>query len=264
MNRSTGGATRPRLARCGVAAIAVVMLVAACGSDSSDVAAAAPTGAATTSASPIPTEPPPAAADFVLTEGAETVGYTAGATPDSDGGTGNTGNQSDDGDEPDMAEVAQCLGVDPIVFDDGTTIDEATGADFTYDFGDFPTVSSESHVAPTETIAAQADVVADPGFGSCFGGALADQLQAEGAKTGVSYEIVAIESVPPPPGSNGAVRMSFGISADGQSFGFVLEAVYLFRGQVGVFLTFLNQDNVTPPGDVALMVSQIDAKLDQQ
>nr|MDT0664518.1 hypothetical protein [Micromonospora sp. DSM 115978] len=95
----------------------------------------------------------------MLTEGPETVGYTAGEEPEQDGDPG--GNQSAD-DGPDLEAVAECLGVDPGVFGDRQNIEEWDGAEFTSDFAEYPTVSSESSVAPADVIAERAEVVASP------------------------------------------------------------------------------------------------------
>jgi hypothetical protein len=190
------------------------------------------------------------AADYVLTGGTETVGFT--------GATG-----TDDDDDPDSTvRIAECVGVtDYLVVD---PFDRAIGDTFTSDRDLMIQVDSKVKVVGAEQIARDTRIVTDPGFGACYQRELESQLASSPRDDGTTYEVVAVETPTPPRGATALVRVSMRISAGSGSYGFVFDAVYVYAGQVEVLLDYQNLDNAPPRAGEQAMVDQITAKLARQ
>ncbi|MBX6390415.1 MAG: hypothetical protein IRZ08_15715 [Frankia sp.] len=254
-----------RLGRAGCAGLAAVVLavgVAACDGKSGSGTGSGKTTIGKTrpdsdgpssgvggnpSASPTPSQL--RAADFVLTAGPATAGFT-----------GAPGSPSDDGDDSARIAAAECVGVDYVPAQE---TDRAAGDTFVSREDQLVQVSSEAKILPASDVAISAQIVTDPAFGDCFWQQLENTL-ASAADDRVEYEIVAVETPPAPDGATALIRVSLGITDDTGTYGFVLDTIYFYVGQVAVQLQYQNVGNI-PPADVEqAMVDQIAGKLAAQ
>nr|MDT0665010.1 hypothetical protein [Micromonospora sp. DSM 115978] len=131
--------------------MAAATLTAACGDGTSGLGTGASSATSRTT-TPILTTEPLRAADFVLTEGPETVGFVA--SPSSADGT-------DDANDVDLGAVASCLGLPADAFDTAAEpIDEADGDEFAAEVTDFPLALSFAQIYPARVVAADRAIFA--------------------------------------------------------------------------------------------------------
>lgn len=244
--------------RGGLALAAAALVVASCQSGGSGAAGIVP---AATSAPPgpsqasvvsrTPAEPTLRAEDYVLTEGAITAGFTASpADPQSNS------------DDLTMVQVAQCLGIPAEQFSD-ERLDTADGPDFTSDVDELVTMSSSAQIVTEEKVAADLEILNNPRFAECFGQTMQAEFDAD-TGGGATFEIVAAESLAPPAGASGLLRISVGMTAGGETVGLVLDKVFFFEGQVEVVVNYTNVDNTPPQVHLQRIADQISGKLQIQ
>ncbi|MCK9931821.1 hypothetical protein MXD62_32585 [Frankia sp. Mgl5] len=249
----------------GIVASALVFVVAGCqeGVIPVDPAASPPaaagagtTGPGTTGPAAQPTQATVAparilhAGDYVLTAGEETAGFesSGGADEDSDSSAI-------------RAQVAACVGVPD--YNPSPPSDETTGDTFTNtEESDFQAIS-RAKILPESQIRQNAEIVTSPGFGDCYRTALEDQLAGED-ENGFTYEIVAVETPPPPRGATALVRTSMGITDEYGTYGYVFDTIYFYVGQVAVELDVTNIQDVPPPVIEQGLIDQIADKLTDQ
>lgn len=241
----------------GIVAAALAVGTAACqegGAAADAVVSAAP---ATASAPVIPSAPvttAPArvlrAGDYILTAGAETVGFES------------SGGVEDDSSDPSMrAEVAACVGVRG--YNPPAPSDQTSGDTFVSTEESEFQASSRAKILPAAQISQDAQIVSSPRFGDCFRGALEKAVAGEDSQ-GFTYEIVAVETPPPPRGATAFVRTSMGITDENGTYGYVLDTVYFYVGQVAVELQVTNVQDVPPPTIEQGLIDQIARKLTNQ
>nr|WP_230203148.1 hypothetical protein [Parafrankia discariae] len=191
------------------------------------------------------------AADYVLTAGEETAGF------ESSGGADDENSDS----SAIRAQVAACVGVPD--YNPSPPSDETTGDTFTNtEESDFQAISRAKILSESQ-IRQNAEIVTSSGFGDCYRTALEDQLAGED-ENGFTYEIVAVETPPPPQGATALVRTSMGITDEYGTYGYVFDTIYFYVGQVAVELDVTNIQDVPPPVIEQGLIDQIAAKLTDQ
>ncbi|OHV49016.1 hypothetical protein BCD48_14165 [Pseudofrankia sp. BMG5.36] len=252
-----GDGRRVRRAVCGglvAAALAVVGTACQDGAVVADPAAASPAVTAPASPSASPTAVPARqlrAGDYVLTAGPETEGF------ESSGGV----EDEDPGNSAMRAEIAACVGVND--FNPPAPSDETNGDTFVSTEESEFQASSRAKILPAEQIRQNARIVSSPRFGDCYRAALEEALAGEDAN-GFTYEIVAVETPAPPRGATAFVRTSMGVTDANGTYGYVLDTVYFYAGQVAVELQVTNVQDVPPPTTEQGLIDQIAGKLTDQ
>ncbi|WP_238428518.1 hypothetical protein [Frankia nepalensis] len=207
---------------------------------------AAPTAQATAASAPNLV-----AADYVLTAGPETEGFS-----------GSGGVEEDPADAAALAQVAECVGVPG--YEPPEPFDEANGDTFVSDEDLMIEVSSRAKILTEDEVALGERIVTYPTFGDCMREMLETSL-ADAQTDEVSYEIVAVETPEPPRGATALVRVSMGVTDEtGETFGFVLDTVYFYVGNVAAQLNLQSVDNAMSPTVEQAMIDQIADKLTNQ
>ncbi|OHV32112.1 hypothetical protein BCD49_30790 [Pseudofrankia sp. EUN1h] len=246
-----------RRAVCGGLAAAALAVVATACQDGGLTAAPAATSPAVSApvSAPAPTTAAPArqlrAGDYVLTAGAETEGFeSSGGVEDEDPGNSAT-----------RAEIARCVGVND--FNPPAPSDETNGDTFVNTEESEFQASSRAKILPAEQIRQNAEIVTSPRFGDCYRGGLEKAL-AGADSSGFTYEIVSVETPAPPRGATAFVRTSMGVTDENGTYGYVVDTVYFYVGQVAVELQVTNVQDVPPPTTEQGLIDQIADKLTDQ
>ncbi|MBL7501341.1 hypothetical protein I6A84_22025 [Frankia sp. CNm7] len=259
MGRDRGFGVR-RTVRGGVVAAAAALALLATGCQEGEI----PTGPgatpppATGQAAPPSAEPTEDgvpdlfAADYVLAAGPETEGFeSSGGVVDEDADASLT-----------RREVAECVGVAD--FNPSEPFDESQGDTFTYVEESEFQATSRAKILPEVEILQYEAIVTNPAFGDCYRGALEERLAGAESPDGFTYEIVAVETPPPPRGATALIRTSMGISDEFGTYGYVFDTVYFYVGNVAVELEVHNIADVPPPTIEQGMIDQIAGKLADQ
>jgi hypothetical protein len=178
------------------------------------------------------------AADYVLTEGPATAGFTGSPA----------GGSNVDSDPETQEQIAQCAGMKGYVA--RAPIDKATGDTFTSQDQKID-VSSSAAVVPAQQVQRDAQLVTAPAYGGC--------ARKELAGTGYVIEVLA-----PPRGATALIRISSNISdGTGSIIRSVADDVVFYTGQVEVDLQIDFEKAPSGSAEQA-MADQIAAKLAKQ
>ncbi|ONH59035.1 hypothetical protein CcI49_17965 [Frankia sp. CcI49] len=261
--RQGWGGRRPVLGAIAASALAAVLTGCQEGSLTLSTPTTSPTAGPATKPAPTGPETPstqvnatPAsqlsAADYVLAAGPETAGFES---------SGGADDPDSDGDSAIETAVATCAGFPE--YNPPEPSDETTGDLFTStEESDFQAVS-RAKILPASQIRQNAEIVTSPLFGDCYRAALEEQFAGPDAN-GYTYELVAVETPPPPPGATALIRTSLGVTDQYGTYGYVRDTLYFYVGEVAVQLEVINVQNVPPPDIEQGFVDQIADRLTNQ
>jgi hypothetical protein len=231
-----------RVGRHGLLALLLVLACVACGDGSLNALADA---GGTASASPGKSRPL-SAANYVLTEGAETVGLTPTVSPDAP-----TPPSSDVAGEK---AFAQCMGLatDSIAVE---PLDQATGVSFRNDAASL-IVTSQAQVDTPQNAKTLLSTLSSPNLVRC--------QQAELAASSPTARITGLTSVPGPRGALATVRLT---GTNGTGFSatpYIADLIYVGEGQITGSLLVMATEGL-PNADLEnRLVSQLTRKLHVQ
>jgi hypothetical protein len=184
------------------------------------------------------------AADFVLTAGPDTPGFTS--EPRSE----------DDYRDASKDDLARCLGIPATDLED-TTTDTAYGPRLT-DTTTRLSIASVASIVPAGTFD-EANLVRNPRLPRCF----AESYLAQHRARISSMEIVSAGVGPELPGVVSSISMVFRVKAVDQSAEFHYDTYYVGKNRVGTVIHVLGY---LPPDQsrVALAIAQVAGKIDRQ
>ncbi|WP_018506202.1 hypothetical protein [Parafrankia discariae] len=205
---------------------------------------------------PPPAPTPLTAADFVLTAGPETAGFSEDPPRPASGPDSATSAPSSIFD----GAVATCAGATEAQIGAVSTGD-ADGPVFTHDTSGADLRSFASVYADTATVAGHREIVRLDRFAGCYGRALVDELDSDE----LGATLIGTETVPPPPGATGRITVTIDlVTAQQQSFRTYVDLVMIFTGRVEGAITLVTPFEPADPALLAMLTAQVESKIAAQ
>lgn len=205
---------------------------------------------------PSPAPSPLTAADFVLTAGPETTGFSQDPSQPASGPNSVTS-------APSLmfgGAVATCAEATDAQIGASSTGD-ADGPFFTHDTSGADLRSFASVYADTATVAGHREIVRLDRFAGCYGRALVDELDSDE----LGATLIGTETVPPPPGATDRITVTIDIvTAQQQSFRTYVDLIMIFTGRVEGTITLVTPFRPADPALLATLTGQVERKIAAQ